>query len=180
MFEQRLNERGAALFPLVMQEVVLKIIKRPEEFDTLISKSFDLGACPFLKDAKEGLDRGAVLFFLFVGKTLAHSSWVSLDNYAAFLDPVFQKLRFEGTGYIGPCYTGPLYRGKGFYPYVLSRICEFLKENGKRRVLICTKTTNHPSIRGITKGGFVLIAEVLSVKLLLWRFCRVVKNENQI
>lgn len=178
MFEQKLNGNDVQISPLAIQDVTLDIIETPEQVDMLISDGYDLNACPFLSNAKEGLSKGAVFFFLFVRKTLAHSSWVSMDNEATLFDPIFKSIKFDGAGYIGLCYTSPLYRGKGFYPYVLSRICKFLTEKGKTRAIISTKKTNHPSIRGITKAGFVLIGEVWYLKLLILEFRKVIRGKK--
>jgi hypothetical protein len=170
VFERDLSENTEVPSGIEAEKAELRIIQTPREMGLLISDGFDLGSCPFLAGVKEGLNKGAVLFFLFIGKTLAHSSWVSMDKRAALFDPMFRKIKREDEAGIGPCWTDPFYRGKGFYPRTLYSICEYLSEKGRSKVLISTKKTNHSSKKGIQKAGFVPVAVVLYVKLLLWDF----------
>lgn len=183
LFEKRLDIfKEEELQTRLFNDFSLTIVETPEQLAALLPEGRDVGSCDFLNYAGEGIRKGAVLFFLFRGTELAHSSWVSMNNRAAFLDPIFERLRFDDAGCIGPCYTNPVYRGRGCYPYVLTRICAFLKERGKSSALINTKRLNQPSVRGIKKAGFQIIAEVLFLKVLIWKLCRVenVSYENKV
>ena len=150
----------------------LYIVRDKEMFDSLVSKGMDFGSCPFLKFIKGGLDRGAVLFFLFFDRKLAHASWLSTSDEADVFDSVFKGPRDEKAGYIGPCYTEPDHRGKGCYPYILSEICAFLQKEGRGRALIATREKNHSSVRGIRKAGFAYAGDAVYLKFLLWKYCK--------
>ncbi|GEM_PF-2438470 len=173
MFRQRLSKNSESPVLPETRETSLTVIKTPEEANALISAGFDLGNCPFLDNAKKWLGKGVILFLIFFGKTLAHSSQVSTGNYDALSETIFRNIRYENTGYIGPCYTSPPYRGRGLYPFALLKICEFLRENGKEQAVISTKKNNDSSVKGIQKASFEFTAEVLNIKLLLWRFCKI-------
>lgn len=170
LFEKRLDGVNDSLSISLARNANLNIVSTSAQIDKLISEGYDFRSCPAFENLKGGLEKGAMLFFVFIGKEYAHSSMVAMDTNGALFDPIFQRIHFQNAGYIGPCYTNPLYRGMGIYPYVLSKSCEFLREKGKTKALINTKKNNQVSIKGITKAGFVLISEVRYLKLLFWKF----------
>jgi len=53
--------------------------------------------------------------------------------------------------YFYAAYTFGRYRGVGFYPYLLQRLCEMFSD---KRKVIGARVDNRPSIRGIEKAGF--------------------------
>jgi len=64
------------------------------------------------------------------------------------------------------CLTLPQYRGKGIYPAALIRIQDYLSEKGYRKVFICVREKNFPSIRGIEKAGFSPVFRMKLIKLI--------------
>lgn len=182
LFEMDLDETNDFASIPMPKNAKLDIVSTSAQIDKLISKGYNFSSCPSFKYLKDGIEKGAALFFVFIGKEYAHSSMVAVDNNGALFDPLFQKLHFQEAGYIGLCYTNPLYRGMGIYPYILTRGCEFLKEKGKSKALINTKKTNRASIRGITKAGFVFVSEVRYLKLLFWKSYKmnITKNSKEL
>lgn len=178
VFEKRLDENGIIPSFGASDNTLLKIVKTPEQFEGLLEGGFDFSACPFLRDIRSGLEKGAVIFFLFIDKKLVHTSWVSLSGDAALLDPVFQRISYQDAGHIGPCYTHVDYRGLSLYPYAITKVCEFLKSEGKGRALINTKTTNAASMRGIAKARFKKMGEVFYLKVLRWKLCLMRPNND--
>ena len=183
IYEKKLNETDEFRFVPKTQNFALKIIYAPLEVDELIDEGFDFSSYSNIENLKEGLSKGAILFCVFIKKELAHTSWVAMSTNTALYDHVFQRINYnKDAGYIGPCDTNPLYRGRGFYPHVLSQICNFLKRNEKTKALVNTSKSNLPSIRGITKAEFKVCSEVRYLKLLfLWDFWKVktIKGEKQ-
>ncbi len=182
LFKQDLNRDNLSQYPISMEGTTLDIIDSPSKIDELISNGFIIDDCPFLEMVKKQLGQETVLFFLFDGKNLAHTSMVSTDYYfAKSLEIAFgQKgIGFDKAGYIGPCYTKPDYRGRGFYPFVLSKICEFLAKNGKKEALITSKDFHHASLKGIKKASFKPIARVRYLTLPFVRTCKIKAIENE-
>jgi hypothetical protein len=170
IYEKTLNKTNNFEFVPKTTNFTLKTISTSSEIDKLIAEGFNFSSYLNIKNFKEGLSEGAILFCVFIRGDIAHTSWCAMNNTAAIYDPLFQRINYQDTGYIGPCNTNYSYRGLGLYPYVLSQICKFLKKKGKAKALINTSKSNLPSIRGIIKAGFVISGEVRYLKLLLWEF----------
>jgi GNAT superfamily N-acetyltransferase len=56
--------------------------------------------------------------------------------------------------YLYDAFTLPDYRGNNLYPFLLTNICYYGKENGYTRALIFALSNNIPSQLGIQKAGF--------------------------
>ncbi len=170
LYEKTLNDADEVEFTPKIQNCNLRIISTPEQIDELIAEGFDFSSYSSIENLKNGLSKGAILFCVFIGRELAHTSWCAMSNATAIYDLLFQRMNYQDAGYIGPCNTNYVYRGLRLYPYVLSQICKFLKKKGKSKTLIGASKSNLPSIRGIIKAGFVISGEVRYLKLLFWEF----------
>lgn len=168
IYGKDLNERREIDSALKIQKVTLKIISVPQQVDELAAEGFDFSPQLSINNLKERLNKGAMLFCVFVGKDLAHTSWVAVQDKAN-IDPIASKMHYQEQAYIGASATKPAYRGLGLYPYTLCQICKVLEEAGKQRVVISTTGDNRPSIKGITKAGFELYKRGCYSKLLLWK-----------
>jgi hypothetical protein len=167
LFERVLNETDIGEFMPKENDLSLKIIYEPSELDRLRTEGFDLSFCKDIQHLRNWLSKGIILFCIFAGKELTHMSWLALEN-DIIIDPFFKKIPRLNAGYIGPCDTSHAYRGLGLYPFVLSQICKFLKENGKSKAMISTSKSNFASVRGITKAGFHVCSEGYHLKLGNW------------
>ena len=114
-----------------------------------------------------GLKFDAFIICIFKKKELAHSSWVSKNSTSAIYDSVFSAnlVFLEKSGFVGPCNTYGNHKGKGLYPYAIETASEILSEFSLENVLINTKISNTPSIRGINKAGFSPIFIIYSISL---------------
>lgn len=92
---------------------------------------------------------------------LGHISWIYYKN-----DPNRIIDLAVDEGEIKYSLTLPQFRGKGIYPATLIKIQRSLGKNGYRRVYICAKNDNLPSIRGIEKAGFKFITEINVIKIM--------------
>ncbi len=101
-------------------------------------------------------------FFIFRNNgEIGHISWIYYKN-----DPnrIIELSNDEGE--IKYSLTLPQFRGKGIYPATLLRIQQYLKEHGYKRVFVCVKENNLPSIRGIEKAGFKFISKINLLKIM--------------
>lgn len=76
--------------------------------------------------------------------------------HTSYCAPKCYKFPFMSRGdlHIGPCATDSKYRGKGIYPYVLTRIIkDYAKQNISFYMII--EANNIPSQRGVFKVGFI-------------------------
>lgn len=68
---------------------------------------------------------------------------------------------------IGESFTQCPYRGNDIFPYALSYILKDLKNRHiSDRAYALVKPTNDPSIRGLEKAGFQLLAHLKGTRLL--------------
>lgn len=143
----------------------LAVVSSLTEIDMLINDGMDFSTDPDFGIYAKGFDKGAILFLVFVGGKIAHTSWVSLGHQGAVYDALFSSLDFGNAGYIGPCNTFEQFRGTGLYPFVLTNIFQVIVEHKVNRAVISTRNNNSASIRGIVKAGFKPLCVVKRVKL---------------
>jgi hypothetical protein len=106
-------------------------------------------------------------YCLFEGDVLVHRSYV-IRGKAKF--PFLNKNDIE----IGPCWTRDSYRGRGYYPYVISRILSSELIGGDTAYMI-VNDQNESSKRGISKVGFVKTEYIVTKDMLKRQILR--KNE---
>ena len=63
--------------------------------------------------------------------------------------------------YLYDAFTLEPWRGKNLYPSVLQRALEYGQSLGLQRMTIFVEARNIPSIRGVTKAGFILFQTLL-------------------
>jgi RimJ/RimL family protein N-acetyltransferase len=68
--------------------------------------------------------------------------------------------------YLYDAFTLEPWRGKNLYPTVLRRALEYGRELGLERATIFVDSRNTPSIRGVTKAGFILFQTLLYNSIL--------------
>lgn len=170
IYEKTLNETNKFEFTPKIQNFTLKIIYASSDVDELITEGFNFNSHIIIK---ERLNTGAIAFCIFVERELAHISWVAIHNKGN-VDPILSAsgMDWQNVASIGPCVTNLKYRGLGFYPYVLYKICKFLKGKNKMSAKITTSKCNTSSTKGINKAGFKICGEVRYLKLLRWKFLK--------
>jgi RimJ/RimL family protein N-acetyltransferase len=92
---------------------------------------------------------------------LGHISWIYYRN-----DPnrIIDLAADEGE--VKYSLTLPEFRGKGIYPATLIEVQRYLKEQGYKRLFICTREDNLPSVKGIEKAGFEFVTKINLIKVL--------------
>jgi len=152
----------------------LRIISTPGELYNTLKEGFNVNSPFSIEDFERKINQGQILFCIFMGKDLAHSSWVVIDNNVKIHPPL--NIDYQKEGYIHYCITAPDYRGIGLYPYTLSKIFEFLKRKNLSKAKLAILKENTPSIRGATKVGF----EVCGMGKFLKLFGRTFWKEKSI
>lgn len=105
------------------------------------------------------------IFSLFTGfykeyNLLRGDKFVARAEVVSWL-PILGFMPKNGV-HIGPCQTVEDERGKGYYPYLISRIIQDMPNN---EFYMMTRAANISSIRGIEKIGFVQFATGQKTKL---------------
>lgn len=102
----------------------------------------------------------ALLWSLFSGKVWCYKL-IDKNNVVVTTAQVchkFYKFPFmtKGSLHIGPCITHPDYRGRGYYPFLLSQI---IKDNRGCELFMIVNEKNKSGIRGVVKAGFIPFAK---------------------
>jgi hypothetical protein len=103
----------------------LRIVSTEEELHNLLKEGFNINTPFSIENFERKISQGQILFCIFIGKDLAHSSWIVMSNNVKIHPPL--KINYQKEAYIHYCITAPEYQGMGLYPYTLSKILEFLK-----------------------------------------------------
>lgn len=85
-------------------------------------------------------DSGDEIIYEHISKNLPHFDFI---------------YRFGGGYHIGPAFTNPQYRGRGFHPYIITKVVEDIIKNDPNSYMhIYVDQSNVSSIKGIEKAGF--------------------------
>lgn len=136
------NTLDGPIIPCKVDNLTLKSISDPRELDKLVDENFTFSSYHMnIQECKERLSRGALLFCAFVGKELAHGSWVATSRRAYYDFHPF-PMDCERTGYVGGTMTIPKYQRKGINLYAHSEIFQYLKESGLSKAVIAIEKNN--------------------------------------
>jgi RimJ/RimL family protein N-acetyltransferase len=64
------------------------------------------------------------------------------------------------------CLTLPPFRGRGIYPEVIRHMISYLSMRDVKRIFMCVRRNNLPSIRGIEKAGFRRVGKFRLIRIL--------------
>lgn len=137
IYSNTLDEASKAEFTPRVQNATLKTISTWAQIEELIAEGFDFSYYPDMEDIKRRLEKQTVLFCVFVGKELAHRSWLSMTKESRWcIDPHPYMVDYQrGESCVGLAGTNPKYQGAGLYTYVYSQIYRFLREKGYSEVI---------------------------------------------
>jgi RimJ/RimL family protein N-acetyltransferase len=93
-------------------------------------------------------------FFVENGTSILHASWVTTAGawtreLRSYLVPP------AGDAYVYESFTRADARGRGVYPFALASILAWAEATGIERVWVAVEEHNPPSLRAVTKAGFV-------------------------
>ena len=166
IFQKKLD--GLKETEIKAKDFNLRVIPTEEQLFNLLKNGFNINPPFSIKNFEKKISQGQILFCAFIGKNLAHSSWVVMSNNIKIHPPL--NINYSKEAFIWYCITAPEYRGLGLYPYTLSKILEFLERNGKSTAKLAIRKDNIPSIKGASKIGFEIHGEGKFLKLFGWIF----------
>lgn len=167
IYENRLDR---VEFPLPkIENFCLKIISAPEHIDKLFAEGFDFSSDSNMENFKRRLNKGGILFYVFVEKKLVHTNWIAMSKKANF-DPFPFKIDWRDEACLGPSYTIPEYRRRGINSFVYSKMFQLLMEKGRSRAKFTIAKSNIAHQKSQAKIGSEIIGEGKLFKILLWKF----------
>jgi len=158
-----------------LDNVVLRVVSHIGELTALQQEGYKPDT-PFPQEILERrLKEGQIGFLVFIGKILAHSSWLITNAGSAAKAKIHPPLALDygHSAYIWYCVTSPRFRGKALYPYTLSVINRYLQKGGIKKSVLAVEKDNEASLRGVEKAGFKIIGEDWYIKLWAYKGCRV-------
>jgi hypothetical protein len=157
---------------LETDNVSLRIVKNPEEFDRLISEGCRISYWS-LAELKDKSTRGAIAFCVFVGQDLGHVTWVATGEASeSVVDPFPVKVDWEKEAFSGASRTPVGYRRMGLFTFAYSMIFSFLRDSGFVRVKFTIRKNNTISNHTLSGFGSVVIGEGWYFRFLfikLWK-----------
>jgi hypothetical protein len=146
-----------------------KILKSSNELESLCTNGYFISELISSDTIQKGFEnKSQLLACVFHEKLLVHTTWFSYSSLHSVFDSIFRSGMFEedNVGYIGPCQTSEMFRGRGIYTIVLENVCSYLFRKGVKKALINCRANNYSSIKGILKAGFKLKSTMVSVTIL--------------
>ena len=119
----------------------------------------------FLDDMKARLERGDLCVIAIVDGRVAHYSWAQFSGQHEIRD-VGQRVEVQrGHAWVYHCRTADWAKGRGIYPFVLTRILTECKARNIQSAWIYAGAENVASRRGIERAGFLLYKRLIAVNL---------------
>ena len=132
----------------------MEIITSNQQAGELVARGFDDFRRSFI-NARQGLDKGAIAFCVFIGRELAHIGWVALNEEAknTFDDLPYHVDFSNREACTGGTVTIPKYEGNGLMTYGYFKRFQFLNERGIARSRNVVATSNLVSQKVHAKFG---------------------------
>lgn len=172
IYELPLTEQRAEGLAPAANNFKFETISTGQQLRELTARGFDIGI--HFVSAEERLNKGAVMFCVFVGKELAHIRWVAATAEAK--DSIVEipcRVDFSnGEVYLGWSETVPRYRRKGLLVYTYFEIAKYLRKDGRTKVRAIVEKSNTASRNAHAKLGGRICVEGRYLRLLWWKFWR--------
>jgi len=152
-----------------IQNFVFEIVPTNQRLDELVAQGFDFGIHGIR--AREKLDKGALMFCIFVEKELACIHWAAATQEAMnVLIKVSYKVDFSSNEVcLGWSETNPKYRRLLLSRYNYSEEGKFLVRMGKTIGRTLVEKRNLASLKGLPKAGGRVYGEGRYLKILWWK-----------
>ena len=169
MYELPLNEPMKFESTPKIQDSAFEIITTSQRLNELVAQGFDFGIHSI--GAKKKLDKGAIMFCIFIGQELACIHWAAVTREAM---NILIKISYEvdflnNEAYLGWSETNPKYRRLLLSRYNFSEERKFLAKMGKTRGRTLVEKSNLASLKGLPKAGGGIYGEGLYLKILWWK-----------
>jgi len=153
-----------------IQDFVFEIITTRQRLEELMAHGFDFGID--IIGAEERLDKGAIMFCIFIRKELACIHWAAANREAinTLTNRRCYKSDFlNNEVYLGWSQTDPKYRRLGLSTYVISEKVRLFEAMGKTTGKWIVEKGNLPSQKITIKGGGRIYSEGRYLKILWWK-----------
>ena len=152
-----------------IQNFVFEIVPTNQRLDELVAQGFDFGIHGIR--AREKLDKGALMFCIFIGKKLASIHWAATTQEAMNVQiKIPYKVDFSNSeAYLGWVETNPQYRRLGLSMYVILEKLKLLKTMGKTTGKCIAEKCNLASQKLTIKAGGRLYGKGRYLKILWWK-----------
>jgi hypothetical protein len=169
MYEMPLNEQMKFEAVPKIQNFVFEIVPTNQRLDGLVAQGFDFGIHGIR--AREKLDKGALMFCIFVEKKLACVHWAATTQEAMNVQiKIPYKVDFSNSeAYLGWVETNPQYRRLGLSMYVILEKLKLLKTMGKTTGKCIAEQGNLASHKFTIKAGGRVYGEGCYLKILWWK-----------
>lgn len=172
------NTLDGSTFASKTDNLTLKLISAPGELEQLLLEGFTFSPYHMsIQQCKERLNRGAIMFCAFVGKKLAHGSWVATSREACSDFHPF-PMDCEHTAYVGGTMTILEYRRKGINLYIHSEIFRYLKKKGLSRAVLAIDKGNIAAQDSQNKLGSRIWGRGYDLRLLILKLKRLSPNRG--
>jgi len=146
-----------------------KVITTNQEADALVADGYQFRYSDGIH--RERLDKGAIACCIFVGRELAHITWVATTEEAqkSILDLPFRVDYSNNEAFMGGSITDAKYRRMGLMSYSHARRRRFLR--GKGAIVSRSPVAkNNIASRGmVEKSGYNMYGEARHLKILWWK-----------
>lgn len=152
-----------------IQDFVFEIVSTNQRLDELAALGFDFGIHGIR--AREKLDKGALMFCIFIGKKLASIHWAATTQEAMNVQiKIPYKVDFSNSeAYLGWVETNPQYRRLGLFMYIFSGKLRLLAMMGKTTGKCLVARNNIASRKATIKCGGRIYSEGRYLKILWWK-----------
>ncbi|HEX7475283.1 MAG TPA: hypothetical protein VF318_04895 [Dehalococcoidales bacterium] len=154
------------------QDVEFKVIRTNQEADLLVPNYTDLREIMF--DARSILDKGGIAVCLYIGRELAHISWLAVNGEARdSVDEIPYEIKFsEKQACTGKTFTDPKYRGQNLMVYGNYMKLNYLREIGVSSLFHAVGVKNIASQKGYKKFDPTIYAQGRYLKIFNLKFWR--------
>lgn len=152
--------------------VFFKMIFKSSELDELIEAGFDLSLLNNTQ-AKQRLDKGAILSLVFIKKELAYRGWLAMTRQAkdTFNDYPYKVDFLNNEACSGDVWTNPKFRRLGLLKYAAFIRRKFLRENGVTKVHTIFLTQNIAAQKaGAQRPGSITYARARYIRIFGLKF----------
>ena len=170
MYELTLNEPMKFESTPKIKDFVFEIVTTGQRLKDLAAQGCDFGIN--IIGAEEKLNKGAIMFCIFMGKELACVHWAAANQEAinTLINKTCYKTDFSNNeAYLGWSETNPKYRRAGLSMYVILEKVRLLTTMGKTTGKCLVARNNVASRKAIIKCGGRIYGEGRYLKILSWK-----------
>lgn len=172
LYEHSLQEMNEADFLPKVQNATVRIVSSNSEADMLAAEGFEFRSR--FVNSRQMLDKGAIAVCIFVGREIAHITWLAISKIAKnTFDSLPYKVNFSNKeACTGGTVTVPKYRGLGLMGYGIFKKFQYLRELGIQKVRHAIRVDNMASRKPYEKFDSKIYAKAYYAKIFYCRWWR--------